>query len=324
MAVIKKGYGVLSNVVQTQVDLHGGYGGVVPELASREHLNNILPVVKEAVKKAGIHIRDIGAVAVTVGPGLMGSLLVGLNFAKALALGLDIPLIPVNHLEGHVLSVLLEESRPGFPYVVLTASGGHTCLYYVKAPKDYQLLGQTLDDAAGEAFDKVAKLMGLGYPGGRVIEELARNGEKGKIQFPKAFLSKGSMDFSFSGVKTSVALFYKKWSSLGNSQEMDGITLGDIAYAFQEAVVDVLVEKLFTAQRYTGAKDVVMAGGVACNGFLRARIQERAEEESLRSFFPSPQYCTDNGAMIALAGMYSLELGCKEDLYVDARARYPL
>ncbi len=322
VAILEDGHKVLSNVVQSQVPLHAPYLGVVPELASREHLKNILFVTDFALKSADISLQEISCVAVTVGPGLMGSLLVGLYMAKALSLATGIKMIPVNHLEGHLLSILLEEESPHFPYLALTVSGGHTSLYLVEAPLKYRLLGTTLDDAAGEAFDKVAKLMGLGYPGGRPLEELAKGGGPGKVIFPRVDLGKGSLDFSFSGIKTAVALYLKKWA--GDSSLRERVSLADIAYAFQEAVCDMLSKNLFSAQKSTGIRDLVMAGGVACNGFIRERLRKKAGELNLHMYFPRPSYCTDNGAMIALVGYYKYKEGQIGDMWIDAVSKHAI
>lgn len=322
VGVVADGGRVLSNVVHSQVKLHYPHGGVVPELASRGHLCNIMPVVREALSKADLRLEDLDGIAVTVGPGLVGSLLVGLYYAKGLAYALNIPMAAINHLEGHILSIFLEEKAPSFPFVALTVSGGHTSLYHVKGYGHYTQMGQTLDDAAGEAFDKVAKILGLGYPGGRVIEQQARDGLVDRIDFPRAYLSKDSLDFSFSGLKTAVALYVKKWRQ--DRDERMKVSLADISASFQEAVVDVLVDKLMMAGRKMDLLTVVAAGGVACNNRLRARLVEMAKVEGVRVFFPSPAYCTDNGAMIALAGYHRLVCGEHADLSIDARSKYPI
>jgi N6-L-threonylcarbamoyladenine synthase len=321
-AVVADGHTVLSNVVNSQVRLHHPYGGVVPELASREHIRNIVPVVNEALVKANLRIKDLDGVAVTVGPGLIGSLLVGLYYAKALAYVNQIPLVAVNHLEGHILSVLLEKHAPAFPFAVLTVSGGHTSIYYVRDFSDYVHLGQTLDDAAGEAFDKVAKILGLGYPGGAVIEKMARSGRKDKIQFPRAYLDPQSFDFSFSGLKTSVSLYIQKWRDSKDLQDL--IQPEDIAASFQEAVLDVLVNKLIKAGKQKKVDSIVVAGGVACNNALRMRLNHLSENEGLSVFYPSPEYCTDNGAMIGLAGYVRIISGEQADMSVDVRSRFPI
>ncbi len=320
--VIADGKRILSNVVHSQVKLHQPHGGVVPELASREHLRNMMPVVREALLKAALRMEDLDGIAVTVGPGLVGSLLVGLYYAKSLAYAHNIPLVGINHLEGHILSIFLEEKSPLFPFVALTVSGGHTSLYHVEGYGRYTQMGQTLDDAAGEAFDKVAKLLGLGYPGGAPIEKQAQEGSVDKIDFPRAYLSKDSLDFSFSGLKTAVALYVKKWQR--NRDENGEVILADIAASFQESVVDVLVRKLMLARHKMDLSTIVLAGGVACNNRLRARLLETAVDEGVQVFFPSPAYCTDNGAMIALAGYHRLVRGEHADLSTDARSKYPI
>jgi len=322
VGVIADGRCVLSNVVHSQVQLHHPHGGVVPELASREHLRNMMPVVREALSKAGLRMEDLDGIAVTVGPGLVGSLLVGLYYAKSLAYAQNLPLVAVNHLEGHILSIFLEEKAPSFPFVALTVSGGHTSLYHVEGYGQYTQMGQTLDDAAGEAFDKVAKILGLGYPGGVAIEKQARDGMPDRIDFPRAYLSKGSLDFSFSGLKTAVALYIKKW--LQTKEANSEVSLADIAASFQESVVEVLVHKLMMARKKMKLSTVVVAGGVACNNRLRDRLTKTAESEGVRVFFPSPLYCTDNGAMIALAGYHRIVRGEQADLSIDARSKYPI
>jgi N6-L-threonylcarbamoyladenine synthase len=320
-AIVVDGSVTLSNVVHSQVGLHHPYGGVVPELASREHLRNIVDVVDEAFKRAAMEQKELDGIAVTIGPGLIGSLLVGLYYAKGLSYVLGVPLIGVNHLEGHILSVFLEEEVPAFPFVALTVSGGHTSLYHVAGFGRYASLGQTLDDAAGEAFDKVAKILGLGYPGGPVIERLAMEGDPEKIRFPRAYLTSGSLDFSFSGLKTSVALFVKKWRETGEPPETSA---ADVAASFQASVIDVLVQKVMEAVERSGGSSVVIAGGVACNKALRERLIEEAAPRGVAVFYPRPAYCTDNGAMIAVAGYHRLFHGERADLCVDVRSRFPI
>lgn len=319
-AVVTDGELVLSSVVHSQIELHHPYGGVVPELASREHLRNIIPVVDQALNAAKVKIKDLDGIAVTIGPGLIGSLLVGLYYAKALAYVHQFPLIGVNHLEGHILSIFLEDNPPDFPFVALTVSGGHTSLYHVKGFGDYVQLGQTLDDAAGEAFDKVARVLGLGYPGGRPIEKLARSGKNDKIPFPRAYMSRDSLDFSFSGLKTAVALYVKKW----RQGDEIGVQLADIAASFQEAVIEVLANKLMIAGEKMGVHSIVIAGGVACNQTLREKVRDLALEKKMGFYYPRPAYCTDNGAMIAATGYHRLETGERAELSVDVRSRFPI
>ncbi len=321
-AIVENGRRLLSNVVNSQVIVHHRYGGVVPELASREHIRNIVPVVRESLRKAGLNNKDIGAIAVTVGPGLVGALLVGIHFAKAYSYANNIPLIGANHLEGHILSVFLEESFPSFPFVALTVSGGHTNIYHVHGFGDYTVLGQTLDDAAGEAFDKIAKLLELGYPGGEVIEKLASTGRPDAIDFPRAYLSKDSLDFSFSGLKTAVALYVKKWRNQKTSENK--IKIADIAASFQAAVVDILINKVIAATAQVGVKSVVLAGGVGRNNHLRSKLQKMMNKEGIDLHIPSPEFCTDNGAMIAVAGYHRIIKGERDYLTLDARSRFPL
>jgi len=321
--VVVDGRSALSNVVHSQVAVHHPHGGVVPELASREHTRNIMPVVEASLSKAGVGLNDLDGIAVTIGPGLVGALLVGLYYAKALAYVSHIPLITVNHLEGHILSIFLEEDPPPFPFVALTVSGGHTSIYHVKGYGQYVLMGQTLDDAAGEAFDKVAKISGLGYPGGVAIEKMARNGLGEKIPFPRAYMEKDSLDFSFSGLKTAVALYMKTWRKDWEKPEQE-VTLADIAASFQESVVEVLVHKVMAARKRTGVPSVVVAGGVACNKRLRERLSAAANDEGVRVYFPRPAYCTDNGAMIAVAGYHRLLQGKTADMSADVRSKYPI
>jgi N6-L-threonylcarbamoyladenine synthase len=319
-AVLKDGRKILSNVVYSQIALHRPYGGVVPELASRRHLDKIAPVVQEALSQAGVALKEIDGIAVTRGPGLVGALLVGLCFAKSLCAVGGIPLIGVNHIEGHICSVFLEQTVP-FPFLSLTVSGGHTSLFLVKEMGFYEILGKTRDDAAGEAFDKVAKLLNLGYPGGRIIESLAEKGTP-RIPFPRAMPSAQTLDFSFSGIKTAVVHYVKGYSPEG-SQESP-LPVEDIAASFQEAVVDMLIRKVLQAVKRHQTKRLVLSGGVVSNGYLRRRFQAMAREENLDLSIPSPSFCTDNAAMIAWVGSHYLAQGRKDPLHIDALSRWPV
>lgn len=306
-SVIEAGRKVLSNVVASQVDIHKEYGGVVPEIASRQHVELIMPVVDKAIKESGIPKSDIDAVAVTHGPGLIGALMVGLSTAKALAFGLNVPLIGVNHLEAHMSAIHLE-NEVSFPFVGLVVSGGHTSLYLVKSYTDFELLGKTRDDAAGEAFDKAAKIMGLPYPGGIEIDRLAKQGNREAIDFPRPFKSSSTFDFSFSGLKTSVLYYLRKHQDI-NDQE-----LKDVCASYQEAIAETLVEKTLLAAKENNVKSVVIAGGVACNSRLRELSKERLEQEGITVYIPSPKYCTDNAAMIGSLGGFMFEKGVVSEL----------
>jgi N6-L-threonylcarbamoyladenine synthase len=317
-AVLRDGRTLLANVVSSQDHVHGPYGGVVPELASRQHVRNIIPVVDGALQQAGVTLKDLSGIAVTYGPGLVGSLLVGLSMVKGLSFRWGIPYVGVNHLEAHLLAIHLEHEVP-FPYIALLASGGHTLLYCVRDVGAYVHLGGTRDDAAGEAFDKVAKMMGLGYPGGRAIDHLAKEGNCRAIGFPRARIKQGSYEFSFSGIKTAVWHYLKA----PGKERWQG-QMADIAASFQEAVVDMLVKPSFTAAVAQDVDRIVLAGGVAANSRLRQKMKEKADAEGLQVFFPSPRFCTDNGAMIALAGTYSLKRGCRNDFRLNAHAALTL
>ncbi|HSH13478.1 MAG TPA: tRNA (adenosine(37)-N6)-threonylcarbamoyltransferase complex transferase subunit TsaD [Desulfurivibrionaceae bacterium] len=298
-AILRDDKAVLACTVNSQIAIHALYGGVVPELASRQHLLNIYPVVAEALRQAELTLEQIDLLAVTEGPGLVGCLLVGHSFAKALSLARGIPLVGVDHLNGHLLSVFLGETRPAFPFVAMLASGGHTSLFLANSPTDYQLLGRTRDDAAGEAFDKVAKLLGLGYPGGPVVSRLAAEGDPAALKFPRAWLDKESLDFSFSGLKTAVAHQVNQLSPAELAPRVN-----DICAAFQEAVVDVIVTKTIQAAEMNGCRRIVLAGGVAANPRLRQLLLEEGKKRQLEVFLTPNEYCTDNAAMIALAGYH--------------------
>jgi len=302
-AVIRDGRQILANVVASQIDVHARYGGVVPELASRKHIEALPVVIDEALQTAGVTLADIDGFGVTRGPGLLGALLVGVSAAKALAWTLGKPLVAVHHMEGHILAPLLEGELE-FPFLALAVSGGHTHLYRVDGIGQYRILGQTLDDAAGEAYDKVAKLLGLGYPGGAIIDRLAGEGDPKAIAFPRPMLHKGGFDFSFSGIKTAVL------QEVGaNPGELPAARLADLSASFQAAMVEVLTVKTLRAADSEGLTRIVAAGGVACNRGLRRRFAELAEQRGVSVTFPSPSLCGDNAAMLGVPANYYLEQG---------------
>jgi N6-L-threonylcarbamoyladenine synthase len=303
---------ILSNIITTQA-IHEEYGGVVPEFASRAHVKQLTPIIHMALKKADVQLADIHGIAVTYGPGLAGSLLVGLGVAKGLSLSLNIPYIGVNHIEGHILAVAGDTPDIEYPFVTLVASGGHSILIYVKAPFFYEILGQTIDDAAGEAFDKVAKILGLGYPGGPVIEKAAQTGENAAIDFPRALMERDNLDFSFSGVKTAVLYYVQK-----QKQQNKDFSIADVAASFQKAVVDALVEKTFRALARTQCNNLVLAGGVVRNTALRTAFEQRCKVELFSLKMPPPLLCTDNAGMIARAGFMRLQRGERSEYSLDA------
>jgi N6-L-threonylcarbamoyladenine synthase len=317
-AVLQDGINLLSSVVDSQIQVHSPYGGVVPELASRRHIETIYPVVDQALKQAVIRLDQLDAIAVTQGPGLVGSLLIGMSFAKAIAYVENIPCIGVNHMAGHLLSVFLGENHPGFPYLALVASGGHSSIYLVDDPLSFKQIGQTRDDAAGEAFDKVAKLLGLGYPGGPIISERAEKGNPEAVNFPRAWLETDSLDFSFSGVKTAVVNYVNK-----ANQKKEELNIPDICASFQEAVADVLVEKTIGAAKKYGIPRIVLAGGVGANQRLREHLTKRGRDENFAVFLPPKHFCTDNAAMIAIAGyhLYSNNRYEPDSLNMDVYSR---
>ena len=318
VAVVRNGAEVLSNLISSQVDLHAVYGGVVPELASRRHLEVINPLVAQALADAGVTPGQLEGVAATRGPGLIGALLVGLSFAKAYAYALGVPMIGVHHIEGHILAIQLER-QVEFPFLAAAVSGGHTHLFRVDGIGRYRLLGRTVDDAAGEAFDKVAKMLGLGYPGGPIIDRLAKAGDDGGIVFPRPLLKKDNFNFSFSGMKTAVLNYLH-----GLETRPDDQHIAQIACAFQTAVVDVLTRKIMRAAQAEGLHRIVVAGGVACNSGLRATMTRLAAEKGLEAFFPSPGLCADNAAMLAVAGDYYLSRGQRSGLDLNAVSSWPL
>jgi N6-L-threonylcarbamoyladenine synthase len=321
-AVILDGRKILSNVVSSQISIHQKYGGVVPELASRRHIESIVPIVTEALETAKVKLKDINGIAVTQGPGLVGSLLVGLSFAKSLAFATGLPFVGVNHIEAHLSAIFLEENPPRFPFIGLVVSGGHTSLFRVDGFGKYKRLGQTRDDAAGEAFDKVAKLLGLGYPGGPIIDELSKSGNPRAIRFPRPSLGKNSLDFSFSGLKTAVVNYVKS-----NPEPTGGYPedlIWDIVSSFQEAVVDVLVKKTLQATQLQGLRRVVLSGGVAANRHLREKIKEEASLQKVKVYIPPPSFCTDNAAMVGVVGYEYLKRGIRSPLSLNAFSNLPL
>ena len=314
-AVVKDGTSILATVVSSQVQVHHRYGGVVPELASRKHIEAIVPVVEETLAAARRPISGIEAIAVTRGPGLVGALLVGFSFAKSLAYALEIPWIGVNHLEGHINSVFLEPDPPSFPLVALLVSGGHTSIYYVTDHTSAELMGQTRDDAAGEAFDKVAKMLDLGYPGGGIIDRLAKKGDPAKITFPRPYLDKSTFDFSFSGIKTAVNRY------IANHQEHFKEQIPDITAGFQEAVLEVLTYKAIRAAMEKGCDRIALVGGVAANSRLREKLTADAGRKGISVYIPSLHLCGDNAAMIAGLGYHYLKAGMVAGLQDDVFSR---
>lgn len=306
--------GIVAEDVYSQAELHSRYGGVVPELASRDHIRKTVPLVRQTLNAAGFNISQLDGVAYTSGPGLMGALMVGAGIGRALAWALDVPAIGVHHMEAHLLAPLLNENKPPFPFVALLVSGGHTQLVYVRGVGNYELLGESLDDAAGEAFDKTAKLLGLGYPGGPAIAKLALRGTPGRFDFPRSMVNRPGLDFSFSGLKTAV-----KNEILAQSP-VDQQTASDIAHAFELAVCETLLIKCKRAIEQTGCDALIMAGGVAANQTLRSLMNELG----CRVVYPPMALCTDNGAMIAFAGHERLQAGFNEPLKIDTKARWKI
>lgn len=304
IALYDSAAGLVAHALHSQVAMHAEYGGVVPELASRDHIRRVVPLLRSVLAQSGKALADIDAVAYTRGPGLSGALLVGCAFAEALALALDKPTLPVHHLEGHLLSPLLSADTPTFPFVALLVSGGHTQLMRVSAVGDYELLGETLDDAAGEAFDKSAKLLGLPYPGGALLSKLAEAGTPGRYSLPRPMLHSGDLNFSFSGLKTAVLTLVRE-----HADDADESFRADAACAFQEAIVEVLLKKSLLALKQTGLQRLVVAGGVGANRQLRASLDAAAKRKRFRVHYPELEFCTDNGAMIALAGCLRLQAG---------------
>lgn len=310
--------GLLAHALHTQVAMHSEYGGVVPELASRDHIRRVLPLIRAVAQAAECTLQEVDAIAYTQGPGLSGALLVGASVACSLAYALEIPALGIHHLEGHLLSPLLSDPSLKFPFVALLVSGGHTQLMRVDAVGTYTLLGETVDDAAGEAFDKSAKLLGLGYPGGPELAKLATQGRPGHFRVPRPMQHSGNLDFSFSGLKTAVL-------TLTRQHTLDQQTRADIAHAVQTAIVDVLASKSLAALKQTGMKQLVVAGGVGANQHLRAQLNHAASKNDLRVFYPDLEFCTDNGAMIAYAGALRLQQQeAKWDYHFNVKPRWDL
>jgi tRNA N6-adenosine threonylcarbamoyltransferase len=317
IAIYDSDQGLLADALHSQVELHQTYGGVVPELASRDHVRRVIPLIEQVLTKAGCSGKDLHGVAYTAGPGLIGALLVGTALGRSLAYAWDIPAVAVHHMEAHLLAPMLEEEAPAFPFLALLVSGGHTQLMQVNAPGDYRLLGESLDDAAGEAFDKTAKLIGLGYPGGAAMSALAEQGRVDRFRFPRPMTNRPGLDFSFSGLKTHALTTVR-------DNDDDEQTRADIARAFVDAVVDTLLIKCRRAMQQCQINTLIAAGGVSANKQLRAGLQKMCTDQGGRVYFPRPEFCTDNGAMIAYAGHLRLQAGQKEPLAFAAHPRWAL
>jgi len=317
VAIYDAGQGLLSDVLYSQVAMHSQYGGVVPELASRDHVRKLLPLIREAMQQADTSREQIDGIAYTAGPGLVGALLVGAAVGRSLAWGWQIPAVGVHHLEGHLLAPMLEKNPPSFPFIALLVSGGHTLLITVEGVGQYKIIGESLDDAVGEAFDKTAKLLDLGYPGGPVLEQIAKKGDPARFKFPRPMTGRPGLDFSFSGLKTFAM-------NTLHANEVSQQTRADIALAFQTAAVETLAIKCQRAIRETSIKQLVVAGGVSANGALRERFNVLAEKERARVAYPRLKFCTDNGAMIAYAGCLRLQAGELAPAGFEARARWPI
>lgn len=317
IAIYDEDKGIIAHQLYSQVAVHADYGGVVPELASRDHVRKTIPLIKAAFEQAGCTKDDIDAIAYTAGPGLVGALLVGTSIGRSLAYAWEKPAIEVHHMEGHLLAPMLEDEKPEFPFVALLVSGGHTMMVEVDNIGEYKILGESVDDAAGEAFDKTAKLLGLDYPGGPRLAKLAEKGNAGRFKFPRPMTNKPGLDFSFSGLKTFAA---NTIHDEGNDEQ----TQADIAHAFQEAVADTLVIKCRRALEHTGINQLVVAGGVSANTYLREQLKLLMDTREGKVFYPRPEFCTDNGAMIAFAGMQRLKAGQNSQLSIQAKPRWPL
>ncbi|WP_068544691.1 tRNA (adenosine(37)-N6)-threonylcarbamoyltransferase complex transferase subunit TsaD [Thalassotalea crassostreae] len=317
IAIYDEEKGILAHRLYSQIEVHADYGGVVPELASRDHVRKTIPLIQEALTEAGLTPSDLDGVAYTAGPGLVGALLVGCSIGRSLAYGWDLPAVPVHHMEGHLLAPMLEDDVPEFPFVALLVSGGHTMLVRVNGIGEYELLGESVDDAAGEAFDKTAKLLGLDYPGGPVLAKMAEDGTPGRFKFPRPMTNRPGLDFSFSGLKTFAA-------NTVRAEDDSEQTKADIAYAFQDAVIDTLAIKCKRALEQCGLNRLVIAGGVSANTALREKLAAVMKKLNGQVYYPRPEYCTDNGAMIAFAGMQRLKSGVHEQLTFKANPRWSL
>jgi len=317
VAIYDSEAGLLGHKLFSQIAMHADYGGVVPELASRDHIRKLLPLIKETLRETGIAATAIDGIAYTTGPGLAGALLVGAAIGRSLAFAWQVPAIGVHHMEGHLLAPMLEPTPPAFPFLALLVSGGHTLLADIRGIGDYHILGESVDDAVGEAFDKAAKLLGLGFPGGPAIARAAEQGKPGRFTFPRPMTDRPGLDFSFSGLKTFTRV-------TAQSHALDAQTVSDIAYAFQDAAVDTLVIKCRRALQQTNHQRLIVAGGVGANQLLRARLAALAREQHVKVYYPRPEFCTDNGAMIAYAGYVRLQAGQHEGLIFNARPRWGL
>lgn len=317
IALYDSANGLLADLVYTQAAVHAEYGGVVPELASRDHIRKVIPLIRETTQQAGLTLQQLDGVAYTAGPGLVGALLVGATIGRSLAFALNIPSIGVHHMEGHLLAPMLEGQRPEFPFVALLISGGHTLLIEVSAIGKYKLLGESLDDAVGEAFDKTAKLLGLGYPGGPLISKLAEQGDHRRYTFPRPMVDRPGLDFSFSGLKTFTMNTF-------NNSERDDQVKADIACAFEDSIADTLVIKCKRAVKQTNLKCLVVAGGVSANRTIRSRLRKMAGAEKINVYFPKLEFCTDNGAMIAYAGCQRILAGEAESSQIKVQPRWSL
>ncbi|MEH6470539.1 MAG: tRNA (adenosine(37)-N6)-threonylcarbamoyltransferase complex transferase subunit TsaD [Halopseudomonas sp.] len=313
--------GLLADALYSQVAMHAEYGGVVPELASRDHILKLVPLIRQVLTEANCDSSSVDAIAYTAGPGLVGALMTGASLASALAMAWQVPVLGVHHMEGHLLAPMLEESPPAFPFLALLVSGGHTQLMQVNRLGDYQLLGESLDDAAGEAFDKAAKMLGLAYPGGPLIAARAEQGTPGRFRFPRPMTDRPGLDMSFSGLKTFTLNTTEKLRQSEGLTEQD---IDDIALAFQDAVIDTLAIKCRRALQQTEMKTLVIAGGVSANKMLRIKLDEVAAKYGAKLFYARPEFCTDNGAMIAYAGCQRLLAGQRSDLKIQARPRWPM